>query len=124
MNSPISAKSTMACSFSFISFSVNPSSIPDKYIFSLPVSESLKPTPNDNKETEFPFRLIVPSFGLNTPAIALSSVDLPLPFLPMIPIISPFSAVNVIPLTASNTCAFSASLFMRFLCIENFCIIL
>ena len=76
-------------------------------MFSLPVNFLLKPTPIDNNEIVWPCKSIEPLSGLKIPAIALNIVDLPLPFLPIIPNILPSSISKLTPFNASNTSTFS-----------------
>ena len=72
-------------------------------MFSLPVSFLLNPTPIDKSDTLLPCKSIVPLSGENIPAIARNIVDLPLPFLPIIPSILPSSTSKLTPFKASNT---------------------
>ena len=83
------------CSFFFI-----PSIEPLKYTFSRPVSSGCMPAPNSiNGETR-PETLILPWVGLITPAINLRMVDLPEPFGPIMPTVSPGKISKVISLRA------------------------
>ena len=58
-------------------------------MFSLAVKLASKPAPSSINGAIFPWTLIVPLYGLIIPLIALSSVDLPDPLVPMIPQASP-----------------------------------
>ena len=80
INLPNSENLIISSIFSLISCSENPKSIPDKNIFSYPVSFGWNPTPIESKDIVFPCRFIVPLSAEKIPAIALSNVDFPLPF--------------------------------------------
>ena len=56
----------------------------------------------DINEIVLPFKSTLPLSGEKIPAIARSIVDLPLPFLPTIPKILPFSTEKLTPLSASK----------------------
>ena len=89
MKSPISAKSIMSCNFLSISTLEKPIIVPFIYMFSIPVNSGLKPAPNSNNAEIFPLTIILPSVGVKTPVINFKRVDLPEPFLPIIPTVSP-----------------------------------
>ena len=58
-------------------------------MFSIPVYSILKPAPNSSNADIFPFTSIFPPVGVRTPVIIFKSVDLPAPFIPIIPTVSP-----------------------------------
>lgn len=72
-----------------MSFFVMPKIVPFKKIFSRPVNSGWKPVPTSNKLAMRPFTFICPVVGSVTRESNLSKVDLPAPFLPIIPSISP-----------------------------------
>lgn len=90
----ISAKSTISSKRSSISFSDMPCNEPTRYTFSRPVRLSLNPARSSRRGATLPCTLTLPSSGRRTPAIILSRVDLPVPFLPTMPTQSPLATSN------------------------------
>ena len=85
-----------------ISSCVIPFNVPLRYIFSIPVYSGLKPAPNSNNADILPLTDTFPKVGFNTPVIIFNKVDLPLPFFPIIPTISPFLILKFTLFNASN----------------------
>ena len=94
MKSPMSAKVTIESYFASISSFFKPRMVAFIYMFCLPVKSGLNPAPSSRSAEIFPFTVIVPFEGKIIPHISCNSVDLPLPFFPIIPRNSPFLTVN------------------------------
>ena len=72
-------------------------------MFSSAVSSGSKPAPSSIKGAMLPRTVMVPSEGSRTPAMHLSMVDLPEPFVPTRPTTSPFLTLNEMWLRARNS---------------------
>ena len=90
----------MSSIFLSISSLVKPIIVPLRYTFSIPVYSMLKPAPSSNSADILPLTMTFPSVGFNTPVIILSTVDLPEPFVPIIPTHSPVLTSKLILLSA------------------------
>ena len=102
MNSPMSAKSAISSTFSLISARVRPSRAPLKKMFSVPVSSPSKPVPSSIKGAIDPRITAQPDVGVMIPAATRRSVDLPAPFEPITPNVSPAGTSNETSLRAMN----------------------
>ena len=60
----------------------------------------LKPAPSSRRADILPFTITSPDVGVRTPVIIFNMVDLPEPFVPMIPTVCPFSTEKEILLRA------------------------
>ena len=78
-------------------------SAPRRYTFSLTVISRSKPAPSSSRAQILPFFSIVPEAGDRVPLMAFIMVDLPAPFLPTTPSISPFSRLKEMFLSAQNS---------------------
>ena len=94
-NSPISANFKISSSLASISSLENPIIMPLRYTFSMPVYSMLKPAPSSSSAEILPSISTSPLVGESTPVIIFKMVDLPEPFVPMIPTVSPFFTSNV-----------------------------
>ena len=72
-------------------------------MFSRAVSSMSKPAPSSIKGAMLPLMVQVPSVGSSTPAMILSMVDFPEPFVPRMPNTSPLRTVNDTPSSARNS---------------------
>ena len=76
---------------------------PRRYTFSLTVISRSKPVPSSSRAQILPVFSIVPEAGVSVPLMAFIIVDLPAPFLPMTPSISPLSRLKDTFLSAQNS---------------------
>ena len=67
----------------------NPIIVPLRYTFSIPVYSILNPAPSSSSAEILPSTFTSPAVGFNTPVMILRIVDLPEPFVPIIPTVSP-----------------------------------
>src|SRR3984885_3322101 len=77
-------------------------------MFSRPVRSCWKPAPNSNRPASLPRTATSPLVGCRTPQMHLSNVDLPEPFRPRIPTVSPSRTV-----TATSRSAQKSSVALR-----------
>ena len=102
MNSSSSANPTMSSNRAATSALVSPSSMPLTKTFSRPVISWWKPTPTLSSGATRPRVTTVPRLGRVTPASKRRSVDLPAPFRPMMPAVSPGSTRMLRPRSAHS----------------------
>src|SRR5580704_8766018 len=72
-------------------------------MFSRPVRSCWKPAPSSNRPASFPRTATSPEVGCNTPQMHLSRVDLPEPFRPRMPTVSPSRTWSETSLRAQNS---------------------
>ena len=94
MNSPMSAKATMASMRERISSRDICTMLPWRYTFSRPVKSGLKPLPSSSSAPSLPFTRMAPEVGLTVPAIICSSVVFPDPLRPTMPSVVPWFTRN------------------------------
>ena len=87
---------------------------PRRYTFSLTVISRSKPVPSSSSAQILPVFSIVPEAGVSVPLMAFIIVDLPAPFLPTTPSMSPFSRAKDMFLSAQNSLLRGALPSMRF----------
>jgi hypothetical protein len=71
--------------------------------FSRPVNSGLKPAPSSSKAAMRPLDRTVPTVGSSVRQISCSKVDLPLPFWPMMPTVSPLPMASDTSRSAQNS---------------------
>ena len=73
-------------------------------MFSLPEKSGWKPAPNSSSDVSFPIVSILPLFGYMIFVSSFSSVDFPLPFVPINATTSPFFIFALTPFSTSLFC--------------------
>jgi hypothetical protein len=89
MNSPMSAKAAISSKRAAVCSRVSPEIAALRNTFSRPVNCGLKPDPSSSSAVTRPFTSTEPSVAAWVPTMRCSSVDLPEPFLPTMPTVSP-----------------------------------
>ena len=89
MYSPIPANPAIASNRAAIAWSLSPSTAAFTHTFSRPVNSGLNPAPSSRSAPIRPFTSRAPRVGRTVPQISCSSVDLPDPFRPIRPTVSP-----------------------------------
>ena len=102
MNSERPENSTIEGSLRSISFRVRPSMTPLMTTFSRPEISGWKPAPSSMRAETLPSTRREPEVGLKRPATSFSRVDLPEPFAPMTPNVSPRRTAKETPERAAT----------------------